>query len=57
MMSINPILMKYVKPYVDDKRIFLTIVEGADHFFRDLNIEDAVEKAVEFVDNLDTTSS
>ncbi|WP_299871736.1 alpha/beta hydrolase [uncultured Cocleimonas sp.] len=53
----QPNIDKYMKPYVDDKRIFLTIVEGAGHFFRDLNIEDAVEAAVEFVDNLETTSS
>ena len=53
----QPNIDEYVKPYVDGKRIFLTIVEGSGHFFRDLNIEDAVEKAVEFVDNLDTSSS
>ena len=52
----QPNIDKHIKPYVDDKRIFLTIIEGAGHFFRDLNIEDAVEAAVEFVDNLDTTS-
>lgn len=52
----QPNIDKHVKPYVDDKRIFLTIVEGSDHFFRDLNIEDAVEKSVEFVDSLETTS-
>ncbi len=52
----QPNIDKQIKPYVDDKRIFLTIVEGSGHFFRDLNIEDAVEIAVEFVDNLKTTS-
>ena len=53
----QPNIDKYVEPYVDSKRIFLTIVEGSDHFFRDLNIEDAVENAVEFVDSLEATSS
>ncbi len=53
----QPNIDKQIKPYVDDKKVFLTIVEGSDHFFRDLNIEDAVEKAVEFVENLETTSS
>ena len=52
----QPNIDKLIKPYVDDKRVFLTIIEGSGHFFRDLNIEDAVEKAVEFVDNLETTS-
>ncbi len=53
----QPNIDKLIKPYVDDKRVFLTIIEGSGHFFRDLNIEDAVEKAVEFVDNLEATSS
>jgi pimeloyl-ACP methyl ester carboxylesterase len=53
----QPNIDKQIRPYVDDKRIFLSIVEGSGHFFRDLNIEDAIEKAVEFVDNLETTSS
>jgi len=53
----QPNIDKQIKPYVDNKRVFLTIVEGSGHFFRDLNIEDAIEKAVEFVDNLETTSS
>ena len=52
----QPNIDEFVKPYVDDKQIFLTVVEGAGHFFLDLNIEDAVEAAVEFVDKLDTTS-
>lgn len=53
----QPNIDEYVKPYVDDKRIFLTVVEGADHFFRDLNIEDAVEETVAFVTNLKISSS
>ena len=53
----QPNIDEYVKPYMDGKPIFLTVIEGAGHFFRDLNIEDAVEKVVEFVDKLETTSS
>jgi pimeloyl-ACP methyl ester carboxylesterase len=53
----QPNIDKQIKPYVDNKKVFLTIVEGSGHFFQDLNIEDAIEKAVEFVDNLKATSS
>jgi pimeloyl-ACP methyl ester carboxylesterase len=44
----QPKIGEHVKPYVDDERVFLTVIEGAGHFFRDLNIEEAVEAAVEF---------
>lgn len=52
----QPNIDKHVKPYVDNKRVFLTIVDGSGHFFRDLNIEDAVEIAAEFVGDLEATS-
>lgn len=45
----QPNVTKHIKPYVDDKRIFLTIIDGAGHFFRDLNMDEAIEAAVEFV--------
>lgn len=45
----QPNIPEHVQPYVDNKRIFMATVEGADHFFRDLNIDDAVEAAVEFI--------
>ncbi len=54
--EVQPDIEKHVKPYVDDKRIFLTVIDGAGHFFQDLNIEDAIEKAVEFVAKLGISS-
>ena len=54
--EVQPDIEKHVKPYVDNKRISLTVIDGAGHFFRDLNIEDAVEKAVEFIAKLDVSS-
>ena len=34
---------------VDNQRTQLTIIEGAGHFFRDLNMDEAIEAAVEFI--------
>lgn len=54
--EVQPDIEKHVKPYVDDKQIFLTVIDDAGHFFRDFNIEEAVEKAVEFIAKLDMSS-
>jgi len=54
--EVQPDIEKHVKPYVDNKRISLTVIDGAGHFFRDFNIEDAIEKAVEFIAKLDDSS-
>lgn len=45
----QPNIPEHVEPYVDDERVYLTVIEGSDHFFRDLNIEEALEAAVEFI--------
>lgn len=45
----QPNVTKHVKPYVDNERIFLQVIEGSGHFFLDFNIEEAVEAAVAFV--------
>jgi len=40
---------KRVAPFVDSKRIQLVVIEGADHFFMDFNIEEAMEAMLEFL--------
>ena len=45
-----PNISKQVSPYVDGKRLFLVEIENAGHFFRDLNIEEAIEELIEFID-------
>jgi pimeloyl-ACP methyl ester carboxylesterase len=45
----QPNIANDVAPFVDGKRIRLGQVENAGHFFRDLNIEEGVELAVEFI--------
>ena len=45
-----PNIGKKIAPLVDNKRLFLQEVENAGHFFRDLNIEEAVEALIEFID-------
>lgn len=44
-----PNIEQDVKPYVDGEKIQLSIIEGAGHFFRDFNIDEAIEAAVEFL--------
>ncbi len=46
----QPYVQKIVTPMVDNKRIYLKVIENAGHFFRDFNIEEAIEVAVEFLE-------
>lgn len=45
----QPDIARHVRPYVDGRLIQLQVIQGADHFFRDFNIEEAMEKAVRFI--------
>jgi len=47
--ELQPNIARDVAPFVDGSRIRLGVVENSDHFFRDFNIEEAVEAAVEFI--------
>lgn len=42
-------LDKAIAPLVDGKRLRMAVVPGADHFFRDLYGEDAMEEIVKFL--------
>ena len=44
-----------IAPYVDGKMIHHTEIEGAGHFFRDFNIDEAMEAAVEFLNGTSGT--
>lgn len=44
-----PNISRQVSPYIDNKRLFLVEIENAGHFFRDLNIDEAIEALVEFI--------
>jgi pimeloyl-ACP methyl ester carboxylesterase len=48
--NIAPDMEKLVTPFVDGERIRLVMIEGASHFLRDLNLEDAVDEIVAFLD-------
>ena len=41
-----------VKPYVDGKHIQLNTIDGAGHFFRDLNSEDMADAIVDYLEQL-----
>ena len=47
-----PDLNRLVRPYADGKKIRLVVIEGAGHFFLDLNSDDAVDQAIEFFHEL-----
>ena len=44
-----PNIEKDVKPYIDGKKVQLSIIEGSGHFFRDFNIDEAMEAAMDFL--------
>ena len=46
-----PNIEKHVKPFVDGKRIQLVEIEDSGHFFLDLNLEEAIEAMLVFLDN------
>ena len=46
----QPNIAKLITPYADGKRIRVSVIEGAGHFFRDFNIDEAMEAAIEFID-------
>ncbi len=48
----QPNVTTFLKPFVDDDKVFMYTIESGGHFFRDLNLEETVEVAVEFLDGL-----
>ena len=42
-------LIEQIEPKVENDRLKLLIVDGADHFFRDLFLEDVADEMVDFV--------
>ena len=49
----QPEIVKIISPYVDEKLVHLHVVDGAGHFFRDLNMDEAIEASVDFITLLD----
>lgn len=52
----QPNVGAFLERFVDDKKIFLYTVESAGHFFRDLNLDEAAEETIAFLDRLDDES-
>ena len=42
-------MIEQIEPRVESNRLKLLIVDGADHFFRDLFLEDVADEMVHFV--------
>ena len=45
----QPDTAEHVTPYVDGASVQVTTIDGAGHFFRDFNIEEALETALAFI--------
>lgn len=45
----QPRIAEHILPYVDGKTVQLSIIEGAGHFFRDFNIDEAMERVAIFL--------
>lgn len=50
--DVVPDVDEKVEPQADSERVRLVVIDGADHFFRDLNADELVEHAKEFIDAL-----
>lgn len=50
--DVVPDVAERVGPLADDKRIHLQVIDGADHYFRDLYADDLVKHAKAFIESL-----
>lgn len=50
--DVVPDVAEKVEPHADGERVRLVVIDGADHFFRDLNADELVEHAKAFIDSL-----
>lgn len=48
--TVVPDLVEKMRPLSDGQRVQLTVIEGADHFFRDLYAEEVADAAVAFIE-------
>jgi pimeloyl-ACP methyl ester carboxylesterase len=49
----QPNVAAFLERFVDGEKVFLYTVESAGHFFRDLNLDEAAEETIAFLDQLD----
>lgn len=47
--ELQPNTPEILESIIDNEKIRLTVIEGAGHFFRDFNIEEAIEATIEFI--------
>ncbi len=45
----QPDIAKHVRPYIDGKKIQLSVIEGSGHFFEDFNIQLAIKSVLRFL--------
>ena len=49
----QPNVAAFLERFVDNQRVFLYAVESAGHFFRDLNLDEAAESTIAFLDRVE----
>lgn len=49
----QPNVVSFLEPYVDDEKVFMYTIQSGGHFFRDLNLDEAIEVTVEFLDGIE----
>lgn len=47
----QPKILEHTASAVDNETVHRVVIDGAEHFFRDLNLDEAIEHAVEFIYN------
>jgi len=52
--QVVPELSEGILPFTDGKRVQTAMIEDAGHFFRDLNLDDAVDAAIEFIEAVES---
>lgn len=47
--SVQQNIVELLTPIIDGEHIQVSVIEGAGHFFRDINMDEAIEASVEFI--------
>lgn len=46
----QPNIVELVQPYTGNENVRVSVIDSAGHFFRDLNMDEAIEIAIEFIE-------
>ena len=52
--QVVPELRERVSPFTNNEQIKISVIESAGHFFRDLNLDDAVDASIDFIKSIES---